>query len=89
MLWNQFVNALDLTRKIIRNCLQLKQSEPLPRETTLLGGLPDFNSLTIVTLIGEIEEALDCEIVLEELSGEIFETVGSLADFIDTKMVHA
>jgi len=83
------VNALELTRKLIRASLQLKEAEALPRETRLLGGYPEFNSLTITTLIIEIEQALDCEIADEELKSEIFETVASLADFIDMKMAHA
>jgi len=52
----------------------------------LLGNFPEFNSLTIATLMLQIEEKIDCEIALDELSVEIFETVGSLADFIETKM---
>lgn len=81
------VRALELTRKLLRNCLQLKELEPLTRETPLLGGFPEFNSLTIATLMVEIEEALDCDIADDDITGEIFETVGSLADFIETKMV--
>lgn len=82
------MNALELTRKLIRDCLQLKVSEPLTRETPLLGGFPEFNSLTIATLIIEIEEVVDCEIADDELRGEIFETIGTLADFVDMKMAH-
>ncbi|MFA5495317.1 MAG: phosphopantetheine-binding protein [Porticoccaceae bacterium] len=83
------MNALELTQKFIRSCLQLSATEPLDRDTALLGGFPEFNSLTITTLIVEIEEALDCEIADDEISGEIFETVGSLADFVAGKMAQA
>ena len=80
------MRTLELTQKLLRNCLQLKESEVLTRETPLLGNFPEFNSLTIATLMLQIEEKIDCEIALDELSVEIFETVGSLADFIETKM---
>ena len=83
------MNALDLTRSLVRTCLQVKDSEPLRRETPLLGGFPEFNSLTITTLVTEIEEVVDCEIADEELNGEIFATIGSLADFVHLKMAHA
>lgn len=83
------MTALDLCRKLIRACLQLNEAAPLSRETPLLGGFAEFDSLTITTLIAEIEEALDCEIADEELSGELFETIGTLTDFIDSKMAHA
>lgn len=83
------MDSLELTQKLIRKCLQLKASEPLTRETPLMGGFPEFNSLTIATLIVEIEEAVDCEIDDDEITGEIFETVGSLADYVETKMIPA
>jgi len=69
--------------------LQLPPDEPLTRDTDLLGGFPEFNSLTITNLIIEIEETLDCEIADDELTSELFQTVGTLADFVETKMVHA
>lgn len=80
------MNSLELTQKLIRDCLQLKASEPLTRETPLLGEFPELNSLTITTLMMQIEEAVDCEIADDEMTGEIFETVGSLADFVEMKM---
>lgn len=83
------MNALELTQKLIRKCLQLSASEPLNRDTALMGGFPEFNSLTIATLIVAIEEAVDCEIADDELDGENFETVGALADFVENKMAAA
>lgn len=80
------MNALDLTRKLVRGCLQLADSVPLTPDTPLLGGFPEFNSLTITTLVAEIEDALDCEIDDSELTSELFETVESLADFVASKM---
>lgn len=80
------MSAFELTKKLLRSCLQLDQDEPLSRDTVLLGGFPEFNSLTIVTLTMSIEESLDCEIDDDELSSEMFETVGAVADFIEKKM---
>ena len=83
------MTALDLTRKIIRSCLQLEESVQLSEDTYLMGGFPEFNSLTITTLIVEIEDNLGCEVADDEISGEIFETVGSLAAFVQQKMNEA
>ncbi|MFA5631096.1 MAG: phosphopantetheine-binding protein [Porticoccaceae bacterium] len=83
------MNALELTKNLLRRCLQLSPDEPLSPNTELLGGFPEFNSLTITTLIVEIEEALDCEIADHELTSDLFQTVATLADFVDTKMAHA
>jgi acyl carrier protein len=51
-----------------------------------MGAFPEFNSLTVVGIIAGIEETLGCEVGDTEISEEIFQTVGSLADFIQTKM---
>ena len=81
------MNPLELTRKILRSCLQLgSQADAFDRNTQLLGGLPEFNSLTITAIVAEVEDELDCEIDDAEISAEIFETMGSLADFIAAKM---
>jgi acyl carrier protein len=81
------MDALSITVNIVCSCLQLDQEEAqLDAATPLLGGLPDFNSLTIATVVESIEEQLDCTIEDEELTGELFETVGSLAQFVETKM---
>lgn len=83
------MDALELTRSIIRGCLQLEPDVTLDRDTYLMGGFAEFNSLTITTIIVEIEEQTDCEIDDDEISAELFETVGSLADFVEEKLSHA
>jgi acyl carrier protein len=81
------MNSTELAIGIVRNALQLgATADSFDRSTMLLGALPEFNSLSIVAIIGAIEEQVDCDIEDDEISGEIFETIGSLADFIDEKM---
>lgn len=83
------MTPLDLTRTIVRSCLQLSDAEPLERDTVLMGGFPEFNSLTIVTMILQIEETTGCDIEDDEISAEIFESIGTLADFVQEKMAEA
>jgi acyl carrier protein len=77
---------MDITRDLVRTCLNLDASTPLTADTFLMGGFPEFDSMTIMALIEQIEEALGCEIDDDEISGETFETVGSLAAFVAEKM---
>ena len=80
------MNSTELAIQIVKEALQIGNvADSFDRDTQLLGALPEFNSLSIMTIIGSIEENLDCEIADDEITGEIFETVGSLADFIDSK----
>ncbi|MCB1696887.1 MAG: hypothetical protein KDI34_11710 [Halioglobus sp.] len=83
------MESLELAKSIIRSCLQLGEGVPLDRDTYLMGGFPEFNSLTITTMIVQIEETLGCEIMDDEITGDIFESVGSLADFIAEKSAQA
>lgn len=80
------MNALELTQQIIRRCLQLGPTVPLTEETYLMGEFAEFNSLTITTMIGEIEDATGSDVDDDEISAETFETVGSLRDFIASKL---
>lgn len=76
------MEALDLAKKVIATNLQLEQDE-LEADTEILGNFPQFNSLTIVGVIGSIEDELDCVIDDEDITTDIFTTVGDLAVFIE------
>lgn len=78
------MNALDLAIKVIASNLQLEKEE-LDRETEVVGNFPEFNSLTIAGIIASIEDELDVVIEDEEITTEIFATVGDLADFIESR----
>jgi acyl carrier protein len=79
------VQALDLAKKVIAVNLQLELDQ-LSADTEILGNFPQFNSLTIVGVIGSIEDELDCVIDDEEINTEICATVGDLAAFIQSRM---
>ena len=81
------MESLDITRALLRNALQLgDRADSLTPETPLMGNFPEFNSLTVVALVANIEEQLGCEVADNEISGEIFETVGTLAAFVESKL---
>lgn len=80
------MNALQLTQHLIRTSLNLDSTVTLSEDTYLVGGFPEFDSLTIASLIEQIEESTGCEIDDDEISGETFETVGSLAAFVQEKL---
>jgi len=54
-----------------------------------MGSFPEFNSLTIVTMILQIEENTGCDIEDDEISADIFETIGTLTDFVEEKIAQA
>lgn len=80
------MDVLGMTRSILQTNLQLAGAAEFDRDTALLGALPEFNSLTITSILVSIEDETGCEVHDDEISAEIFETVGSLADFIAGKL---
>lgn len=81
------MDSLELAREILRSNLQLgARADQMDRNSGLMGTLPEFNSLTVVGLIAAIEEQTGNPVDDDEITADIFETMGSFADFIDSKM---
>jgi acyl carrier protein len=54
--------------------------------TPLLGAVPEFDSMAVVTLITTIEEQFGITVDDDEISGDVFSTVGSLTEFVTNKL---
>ena len=70
------IDALDLTQ----------QPDELTRETALFGALPELDSFGVVALVGALEDRFDIVIDDDEFGAELFESVGTLTDFVDAKL---
>jgi acyl carrier protein len=68
--------------ELLSDTLSLSEGE-LTADTQLIGNLPEFDSMAIVSILMQIEEDFAIEIPDDELSGEIFETVQSLTEFVE------
>jgi len=78
------MDILKETRRIIISVLNI--DIPLSRDIQLLGSLPEFDSQAVVTIITSLEEQLGIFIEDDEITAEVFETVGTLVDFLEKKM---
>ncbi|WP_405242494.1 acyl carrier protein [Lentisalinibacter salinarum] len=58
-------------------------------DTPLLGSLAEFDSMAVMTVITSIEERFDVTVDDDELDAQVFETVGSLTRFVETKLADA
>ncbi|MFD2415621.1 acyl carrier protein [Amycolatopsis pigmentata] len=77
----------DEVKAIVVVTLNLKdQAEDLGPETGLHGNLPELNSLTVVKLIVALRKRFGIEIELNEINGDIFDTLGRLASFVESKV---
>lgn len=80
---------MDVTREVINvldEVLSLGgRSAGFGRDTLLLGAIPELDSMAVATLITMLEERFGI-VVDDDLDGDTFATVGSLADFVSARM---
>ncbi len=74
-------------RQVVGSILQLgDRTQTLNEDTALLGDIPEFDSMAVVSVLTAIEEQYGIEIEDDEISAETFETLGSLVAFVNTKL---
>lgn len=56
------------------------------RDTSLLGAIPELDSMAVVALIGTMEERFGFMVEDDEIDGSVFASVGSLVDFVKGKL---
>ncbi|MGB3483058.1 MAG: acyl carrier protein [Mycobacterium sp.] len=61
----------------------------LDASTELFGSLPELDSLAVVALAVNLEREFGFEIDDEDFTGDTFETVGSLAEFVEQSKVQS
>jgi acyl carrier protein len=62
------------------------QADDLGPEMGLYGNLPELDSLTVVKLIVALQKRFGIEIELDEIVGDIFDTLGRLAAFVESNV---
>jgi len=83
------VNALPLeeeVRMVLIETLQVSDSERIHMNTELLGSMPEFDSMAVVTVLTAFEERFGIEIDDEEISADIFATVSTVIEFLAGKL---
>ncbi|GAA3579177.1 acyl carrier protein [Microlunatus spumicola] len=61
------------------------RASTLDASTELFGAMPELDSLAVLELVSALEDRFGIVVEDEEFGGEIFETLGSLATFVDGK----
>lgn len=62
------------------------RSAAYTRDTALLGAVPQLDSMAVVSLITTLEERFNIVIPDDEINGDTFASVGSLADYVAAKV---
>ena len=81
---------MDVTREVVQvldEALSLdgRAISSFTRRTRLLGAIPELDSMAVVSLITLLEDRFGIAVLDDEIDGDIFATVGSLADYVSSK----
>ena len=81
------MDTLNPVKKILRDTLNLgTRADRLTADSPLLGGLPEFDSMAVVSVVAALEDEFGISVNDDELSAEVFATVGSLTQFVSSKL---
>lgn len=79
--------TVERLKAILRSALQLgERADALTPGSPLLGAIPEFDSMAVVSVLTMIEDEFGITIADDEIGAETFETLGSLTAFVDGKV---
>lgn len=74
-------------RNILRDVLSLgRRADRLEAASPLLGAIPELDSMAVVSLVAALEDRYGFAVNDDEISGATFATLGSLIDFVRSKL---
>ena len=80
-------SVLEDVVRILKDVLRLGPgAEGMEASTALLGAIPEMDSMAVVSVVTALEEHFDLAFADDEITGESFETVGSLVALVESKL---
>jgi len=81
------MDTLSRIKGVLRDTLNLgARAERLSADSPLLGGMPEFDSMAVVTVLTMLEDEFGISIADDEMSADVFSTVGTLNEFVASKL---
>lgn len=62
------------------------RASTLDATTPLLGSLPELDSMAVLEVISALDERFGISIDDDEVTGDVFDTIGSLTKFVESKV---
>ena len=80
-------STIDDLKNILGDVLQLGDKVmSFDANTQLLGNIPELDSMAVVGVITAIEDSYGITVDDDDIDADTFETLGSLANFVDSKL---
>ena len=81
------MQVIDGIKRVLRETLQLgDRVNAFDESTALFGSIPEFDSMAVVTFVAALEEQFDIKIDDDDITAEVFATVGSLTRLVRDKL---
>lgn len=78
--------TFEQVRQIVGDVLQLgERTVTLEPDTALLGNIPEFDSMAVVSVITALEDEFGILVEDDDITGETFETLANLTAFVQSK----
>jgi acyl carrier protein len=81
-------STFDGVKSVLVQTLGIEdRADSLTADTPLFGSIPELDSLAVVEVVTTLEERFGFQIDDDDFSGDVFETVGTLAAFVEQNRV--
>jgi acyl carrier protein len=81
------MTTFEQVRQIVGDVLQLgERAAGMQPETVLLGNIPEFDSMAVVSVITALEDQFGITVEDDDIGAETFETLANLTAFVQSKL---
>jgi acyl carrier protein len=78
--------TIDDVKAVLVSTLGIQdRAATIDADTQLLGNLPELDSMAVLELIAALEERFGISVDDDEVTAEVFDTLGTLAALVDSK----
>ena len=81
------MSTFEDVKTILAQTLQLgERVNKLSADSGLIGAIPEFDSMAVVSVLTAIEEEFDIVVDDNEITADTFSTLGTLVAYVDQKL---
>ena len=80
-------STIDDVKAVVAETLRVEdRAGDFTAATPLLGSLPELDSMAVLELVYALETRFGIEVDGEDVTAEVFETLGTLTEFVEDKL---
>ena len=83
---NTTVNTQDVKHVLVETLGLEDQADRIDETTLLFGALPELDSMAVLELVLALEQHFGIEIDGDDVTADVFESLGSLTAFVDDNL---